>query len=393
MRLNQEKLNVVNKTQSNPFNWKGQFTPDLVSYLLSEYALPGSLVVDTFSGSGTVLIESIKRDCNCVGFDINPTAFYMSKFYEYSSLTKEERNIYMDEIRSLIGHKIMSLPENLPIYIADTDYRKAYINLLNIACWFASHVDIKYWPFLINVLFLCEKDKKQMLKQSLITNINKIKDFFFQLPYTSVNINAKNEDARNISKYFNDNVDLIITSPPYINVFNYHQNYRGIIECFDYNILNVANSEIGSNRKHRSNRYKTVVQYTVDMGHVLLESSKSLKVNGRMIYIVGRESNVRKTPFYNSKIICDLIDKIPSIQIEEQNSRCFTNRYGEIIYEDVIVIRKLCSSLDENLTKSFMEVGLKHLSNALDYSPIETKDDIKAIIYGYDKVYESPILA
>ena len=166
------------------------------------------------------------------------------------------------------------------------------------------------WPFLINVLFLCEKDKKLPLKKSLIANLNKIRNYLFELPFTTSTISAKNEDARRISFYCNSSVDLILTSPPYVNVFNYHQNFRGIVECFQYNICEIANSEIGSNRKHRSNRYKTVVQYAKDMGRVLCENTKALKTGGKMIYIVGKESNVRKTPFYNSQIINDLVDSI-----------------------------------------------------------------------------------
>ena len=176
-------------------------------------------------------------------------------------------------------------------------------------------------------------------------------------------------------------------------MFNYHQNFRGIIECFDYNILNVANSEIGSNRKHRSNRYKTVVQYAVDMGHVLYESAKALKTNGKMVYVVGRESNVRKTRFYNSEIILDIVKSISSLNVESINSRSFTNRYGEIIYEDVITISKTNETEQSNMQKVFSEIGMKHLKKALDYSPDENRNDIISIINGEDKVYESPILA
>lgn len=31
MNLDQEKLDVRIKTRSNPFNWRGQFTPELIS--------------------------------------------------------------------------------------------------------------------------------------------------------------------------------------------------------------------------------------------------------------------------------------------------------------------------------------------------------------------------
>lgn len=43
---------------------------------------------------------------------------------------------------------------------------------------------------------------------------------------------------------------LVLTSPPYINVYNYHQQYRASAEALGWDLLEVAKTEIGSNRKH-----------------------------------------------------------------------------------------------------------------------------------------------
>ena len=64
-------------------------------------------------------------------------------------------------------------------------------------------------------------------------------------------------------------VDLVITSPPYINVFNYHQNYRAILEVLGFDLLKVAESEIGQPAKNRANRFRTVVQYTLNFDQIL----------------------------------------------------------------------------------------------------------------------------
>jgi len=393
MTLDKCKLDVICKTQTNPFNWRGQFTPDLVAYLLDTFAKEGYVIADPFAGSGTVLLESAKRGYSCMGLDINPSAYYMSKFYEYSGLSADKREALMQTVRKLIGNAVMSIADTVPVYVDDKDYRKAYSNLLDFSIWIANNTPTDLWPFLINVLFLCEKDKKLPLKKSLIANLNKIRNYLFELPFTTSTISAKNEDARRISFYCNSSVDLILTSPPYVNVFNYHQNFRGIVECFQYNICEIASSEIGSNRKHRSNRYKTVVQYAEDMGRVLCENTKALKTGGKMIYIVGKESNVRKTPFYNSQIISDLVDCIPGLNVIDVHHRCFINRFGETIQEDLLEIGKeTCPPDAEQLISCFETVGFKHLEKAIPYSPEENKADIYAILEKKDKVYESPIL-
>ena len=388
--LEQNRLDVIHKQRSNFFNWKGQFTPEFIEYLLDCYANENSIIADPFSGSGTVLSEAIRKNLSCIGFEVNPSAFFMSKFYEYAMYSEDERHKLYNEFRAGIGHYVMSISDSLKVYVDSTGYRVSYANLINFATYVAKNLDEKLIPFMINVLFLCEKDKKLSLKDSLVKNIIYIRDLFFALPYSKKGIKANLGDARSLGLKYKNLVDLVITSPPYINVFNYHQNYRGIVECFGYDILKVASSEIGSNRKHRSNRFKTVVQYAIDMGHTLFNTSMALKQDGRMIFVVGRESMVRKTPFYNSRIIENIVEAIPSLQIESINERQFGNRYGECIKEDIITIVKHGEDAEIDLAV-FEQIGMNHIKNALSYADSDLKGDLLAILNKKEIIVESPI--
>ena len=390
--LEQNKLDVVNKRRSNYFNWKGQFTPELIEYLLACYAHDNSIVADPFSGSGTVLAEAIDKGLECVGFEVNPSAYFMSKFYEYAMCAKEERYIIYNNLDRFVESYLDNIDEDKMVYIEGTDYRKNYANLIDFSSYVAKHIEENLMPLMINILFLCEKDKKMTLSNAIKKNMMYVQDLLFSLPYTSKSVVANLGDARNIGLNYRNKIDLIITSPPYINVFNYHQNYRGIMECFGYDILKVANSEIGSNRKHRSNRFKTVVQYAMDMGHTIYNASVALKVGGRMILIVGRESMVRKTPFYNSMIIKDIINILPFLKIESINTRQFGNRYGELINEDIIIIQK-CSETINIQVNVFEHIGLKHIANALTYADKHLELDLRAILNKQELILESPIFS
>ncbi|HHQ6001907.1 TPA: DNA methyltransferase, partial [Morganella morganii] len=92
------------------------------------------------------------------------------------------------------------------------------------------------------------------------------------------------EDAR-FTSLPDKSIDAVITSPPYINVFNYHQNYRPAIELLNWKPLDAAKSEIGANRKFRQNRFLTVVQYAIDMGMTLNELVRITRDNAKIIMV------------------------------------------------------------------------------------------------------------
>lgn len=391
MCISQSKLNVEEKQRSNLFSWKGQFTPEFVSYILGQYAKECDTIADPFSGSGTVAIESLTQNMNCITYEINPSAYYMTSFYSYCKLSHSERLALVDNITEWITPIISNILPSVPVYIKEeTNYREAYFNLLSLAKSIASKTKDKFiLPFIINVLFLCEKDKKLTLRDSFRNNYKKIRDLLFSLPYSIANFIPHLSDARLFGYENPDSVDLVLTSPPYINVFNYHQNYRGIIECFNFDILKIANSEIGSNRKNRINRFRTVVEYAIEMGAVLNNSCICLKNKGKAIFVVGRESMVRKTRFYNSKIIYELINSIPGLSIQDCMERKFTNRYGEEIFEDIIVAEKQNDILGSS--ENFMQIGLTHIQDAIQYANECVKPDLLSILQNPSSIHTSSI--
>jgi hypothetical protein len=109
-----------------------------------------------------------------------------------------------------------------------------------------------------------------------------------------------------------------------------------------------------------------------------------------MVFVVGRISTVRGTFFQNSRIIKEIVDKIPSLVLEEENSRQFTNRYGENIIEDILTIKKVNT---EDLSDSalFEEIGYKQLECALHHVKDDVKQDILDILNGKRDIQMSPI--
>ena len=152
----QNKLNVSDKRRSNAFSWRGQFTPELIDYLLDIHHKKGSLVADPFSGSGTVLLESIRRNANAVGCEVNPSAYAMSKFFELANRSfPERRNLCQELVRTipLTGNLMASSVYNA----SEKDYRKAYSSLIYFAQRaIDAHTNKQELVLLLNILFRME---------------------------------------------------------------------------------------------------------------------------------------------------------------------------------------------------------------------------------------------
>ncbi len=384
------KLNVAQKTRSNPFSWRGQFTPELVEYFLDIHAGPNSLVADPFSGSGTVLLESLKRNFDVIRCEVNPAAYAMSKFFEVGAFTfSEKRNLCQEVARSI---SLSGFQVNRPIYQKEksSNYREAYVNFINFSKEAIDAHSDKYQLILIlNILFKMENYKKLNIGQAWHKAYAETSSFLFELPEYSSSVSALLSDARNLHKHIERKIDLVITSPPYINVFNYHQNHRIIMELLDFDILSVAHSEFGSNRKNRGNRFLTVIQYCVDMAQALLSMRKSIADDGKIIMIIGRESNIKKTPFYNGIIIKDICMSSNLFTITDISERFFTNKFGTTIYEDILTLKPAGSNEDtDEIAKS---VAITHFKEALKRVPDESLSDLEKALESADSISASPL--
>ncbi len=386
--LDQNRLNVTEKVRSNIFNWRGQFTPQFIEYLLDTYAVSTDLIFDPFCGSGTVLLESARKNIRSSGCEINPAAYAMAKFITLSNLQLGERQQIFNSVRARIEQLVGSYYD-LPLFEAQPSFRGRYKNLLEFAGGLFAQINNKREMLLaVIVLFHAEVNGEDDLVPSVRRACKAVEAKLLTLPFSSSELSVDLCDARLAHRRFNRMVDIIITSPPYINVFNYHQNYRAILEVLGFDLLKVAESEIGSNRKNRGNRFRTVVQYTLDMEQALASFARSLKSKGLLVLVVGRESRVRGVPFSNSGILKKLAQGIHCYNQESENERVFTNRFGLRIKEDILVFRRTGQAPLEGNARGIAE---KHLERAVSIATGDVRNDITEALAHLDDIEPSPL--
>lgn len=351
--VSQELLDVVAKERVSAFPWRGQFTPGLVGVLLDTYAQAGATVLDPFSGSGTTLAEATRRGMAAVGTEVNPAALELARVFTLTELVPQERKAVMEQVRERFTECILRGEHSL--------FGAEYGDVNEEVVTIYENASSAYEANLIAVtIMLAMGDKRTLEATRLERALKQVSDVVTGLSSEVVPCSVHLADARRLP-VAEDSVDLIITSPPYINVFNYHQNYRPAIESLGWNVLSAAKTEIGSNRKHRQNRFLTVVQYAQDISLAMREFQRVCRPGARAIIVIGRESKVRGISFANGEIVGCLAEVLPGIEFVRWQERSFTNRFGEKIYEEVLTFDIASTSDDADLLPLATEIGRQML--------------------------------
>lgn len=371
INLNKEQLNIIERTRTSILPWRGQFSPELVEYLIDTVCMDSKFLYDPFCGSGTVLLESILKGRSALGSEVNPAAWYLSSLVSLSIISRDEKNILLNKLSEIISF------EDSHIILLDKikDVRSSFYEVIFFSC----------------CIILGMKNSNNFSRDSIRKGALIVSKVLSSLPDAISNSNCVLEDARKTSLK-NDSVDGVITSPPYINVFNYHQNYRPAIELLGWKPLDAAKSEIGANRKHRQNRFLTVVQYCLDMSQVLDEICRVTVTNSPVVLVVGRESNVLGIPFKNSELIKDIISKRDDLEIIQMNERKFLNMYGKHIYEDVIISKKINNGFDDNNIDNARAIGVEAIKNAMNNATDEHFELLKNVIEKSELILPSSFL-
>lgn len=382
----QEKLDVKARERKSLYPWRGQFSPGLVDLLLDVYSEEDAVVLDPFVGSGTTLFEAARRELECYGAEINPAAAHLASMVKFVNLDEAARRRSFDSAEKLLEEHLGGLlPATLfrmhVEKVTETSVETATRRMLDEA------TNEPVYDLLATSVMLAMGDGATLEAKTLHDAYFKNRSIVSKLRPSPHACEVLLVDARDLPLP-SESIDLVITSPPYINVFNYHQNYRKAMELMGWLMLEIAPSEIGSNRKHRGNRFVTVIQYCMDMVEVFAQLRRVLKPTGALICVVGRESRVRGVPFYNGRLLALSAIAGSGFCLERWQERRFTNRFGKTIYEDVLTLKP--DSRPTSVEDSGHQIGVLALRNALEDTGEETvRSDIKRAIIRSEHVRPS----
>jgi len=123
------------------------------------------------------------------------------------------------------------------------------------------------------------------------------------------------------------------------------------------------------------------------MQAVLVEIKRVLKSTGREIFVVGRESMVRGIPFENGGLVASLAS-IGGFRVALRQERCFQNKFGKAIVEDILYLDQALSSNVGDPRTIACDILSKKL---LLQMPDAVRRDLENAIKLVDAVLPSPL--
>lgn len=380
--LPQSVLDIEEKRRSNLFAWRGQFSPQLIECILDAYCPGDAVVLDPFAGSGTVLYEAARKSLRAYGYEINPSAWSFCKIYEFANFSREIREQAIKSLQKEIRNAFPVMIFNDEVLPPDVVEEK----VIRISQSIGDSAKVIFNALVILLDIYNNQITSDLVHVKLIDLIKLIRS----IPFSEYRIKADLRDCRSLPLQA-DSIDFIVTSPPYINVFNYHQNYRRSVEILGWNSLRVAKSEIGSNRANRGNRFYTVVQYCIDMASAIQEMARVLRTSGKAVVIVGHESRVLGTPFNNARLIEEIAGESGLFDVVLRQKRVFLNRFGRSIREDILSLVKRRSRSDHSLPdRTGRRVAMDALNHAFAEVPDKNRGQLEAAVRNAHKIDGTP---
>jgi DNA modification methylase len=247
--------------------WIAGFSSDFVKSALAGYLKKKGTVLDPFCGVGTTLVEAIIEGHNAIGFEINPYAALASRskanahridLDEFTSKINDFRLFYKEKISSNykphstepIGfktraafydphvlHKVLVV-QDFVLAIADDNLRDLF--RLAFASTMVSYSNYSYEPSLGRRVSAGRAEIHDFPVAKAITD--KLNDMAEDIVWMQAQMERNHLDVQIINDSFfhcqkhllPTSVDLVITSPPYLNNYHYNRNTRPQLYWLDY---------------------------------------------------------------------------------------------------------------------------------------------------------------
>jgi DNA modification methylase len=288
--------------------YPAKFIPQIPRRAIRLWTSPGDLVYDPFNGCGTTVFEASLAGRRSVGTDNNAVAILASraKTAIYSSADIKK----LREFASRTAGGLNFAPPRPDLIPTNKNFHY----------WFAPITVARLAS--LKGLILAEDDPSRTLLMAVFSSIivrvsyqdsdtrysrilrevsvkevdsvfqSRLEDTISRIPTAMVkgrgSVDVIQGDARSVPFIKTGSVSLIVTSPPYLNAYDYHKYHRQRLHWIggDESVEHARDHEIGSHDEFTRNNAKPD-GYFKDMDACFAEWTRVLKQGGRCLIIIG----------------------------------------------------------------------------------------------------------
>ncbi len=307
-RIDWDFKNFTTQYLTHKFHsYPARFIPQIPLTFIKLFTNEGEIILDPMCGCGTTLVEAFLNNRNSIGNDFNPLATLISKVkvtlieesefrYLKDKLRKMKRYLDLDYKR--IDKRIESLPKRKISKI----FNRVVISKLEVIRETLLEIkeegghddiyDLGRVALSSTIWSLVENGGGLNVDDLFLKKINSMEKELKKMSKIVKNppsVRIITGDARKL-EVGNDSVDLIVTSPPYVNALDYYRvhMYNMLWLGMDFDLF--RKHEIGAHSHFIYNRFRLLSEYLGDMLRAMIEMNRVLKKDKLCVIVVGNSS-------------------------------------------------------------------------------------------------------
>jgi DNA modification methylase len=339
--------------------YPAKFPPQLPKKILEDYAIKGQTVLDPFCGSGTTLVEARIFGANAIGVDVNGLSVLLSQV-KSTPLSEQQFSIVKDFV--------LKIENEIPKWKSEKRPKIKIKEIEGQEHWFQNNVSEEITFLLTEILKQKDNNIQNFLKivlSSIIVRVSnqdsdtrfaaieknivngytleafckKAREYnsrmteFSELIHDTTELQVYNADSRNLDFIPDNSIDIIITSPPYANTYDYYLYHKFRKRWLDLDVKFAQYNEIGSRREYSSLKEKKE-KWNEDLIKCFAEMQRVLKPNHFAFIVIG-DSVIKKELIKIEKEISKFAPKI-GFKVNEilssdlsKHSRIFNPSYAQ----------------------------------------------------------------